>query len=211
MAVVRVGADLQKAVDACPPGGCLLLEEGVHILAESLFLRKEVHLFGRGTAELRASGPFAVVQCLEGAGFGGMFGVNVRKLGGGSEDKHGAVHIAHGRFRLEGCQLIVDSLESEGACLVVEGASASPTLLDCRRAQPLAVDLLFLKFSSVAASNFSSPRIWVLHCRIAGSQTYGIHARSMCNGRLERCEICGSGAFCVQLTSHALIKAFDCG
>ena len=66
---VAPGEDVQAAVDACPPGGCVLLLPGTHAGPLKLGPRmvengewppvwtadKEVHIFGRGRATLRAA------------------------------------------------------------------------------------------------------------------------------------------------------------
>ena len=50
------GDDLQLAIDRCPPGGAILLQEGVHVHLPTLIVNRDVHLFGRGLAYLQ---PFA--------------------------------------------------------------------------------------------------------------------------------------------------------
>ena len=47
------GGGIQSAVDACPLGGSILLSEGVYLITTKLVLRRSIHLFGRGKAELR--------------------------------------------------------------------------------------------------------------------------------------------------------------
>ena len=56
---VAPGDYLQAAVDRCPPGGSVLLLPGLH--PGSLLLTKDVHVFGRGAAEIRSSNSAHVI------------------------------------------------------------------------------------------------------------------------------------------------------
>ena len=47
------GAGIQAALDACPEGGSILLSEGVFAVDCRLLIRRSIHLFGRGVAELK--------------------------------------------------------------------------------------------------------------------------------------------------------------
>ena len=58
---VAPGEDVQAAVDACPPGGSVLLLPGTHAGPLVLLADKEVHVFGRGHATLRTASGTAVV------------------------------------------------------------------------------------------------------------------------------------------------------
>ena len=58
---VAPGASLQAAVDRCPSGGAILLRPGTH--KGSVIIRKEVHVFGRGEATIRAPPSGKCIGC----------------------------------------------------------------------------------------------------------------------------------------------------
>ena len=140
---VAPGEGVQASVDACPPGGCVLLLPGTHEGPLVLAADKVVHVFGRGQATLRAgstspvppltsfpteravSGPMApAVTCF--ADEATLDGLVIRQvtdvIGGGC-----GVSIRGGRLRLHAC----DISSKQYACVSIEG-NADPTVTSCR-------------------------------------------------------------------------------
>ena len=92
---VAPGEDVQAAVERCPPGGCVLLLPGSHrgtlTLAES-----EVHIFGRGEAELFFDQGNVLTSTI---GIATVVGLRLRREPGGGRGR--AAAIGRGRLRLQ--------------------------------------------------------------------------------------------------------------
>ena len=97
---VAPGEDVQAAVNACPSGGCVLLLPGTHD-GPLVPLSKEVHVFGRGRATLRAALDTVVYSRAATSTLDGL--VIRRKAGGGVDDY--AVWIRGGGLRLQACDI----------------------------------------------------------------------------------------------------------
>ena len=119
---VPPGANVQAAVDACPPGGCVLLLPGAHAGPVDLAPGKEVHVFGRGRATLRTADDFVLTSSTVTSTIDGL--ILRREAGGG---RHYCVWITGGRLRLQACDIASASL----ACVVIQGG-ADPTVAACR-------------------------------------------------------------------------------
>ena len=98
---VAPGEDVQAAVDACPPGGCVLLLPGTYDGPLVLPVGKVVHVFGRGRATLRAALDTVVYSRAATSTLDGL--VIRRKAGGGVDDY--AVWIRGGGLRLQACDI----------------------------------------------------------------------------------------------------------
>ena len=120
---VAPGEDVQAAVDACPPGGCVLLLPGTHDGPLALVVGKVVHVFGRGCAVLRTAAGEVITSSADAATVDGLI---VRREAGGDDNDYG-VWIRGGRLRLQACDITCASL----ACIHIEGG-ADPTLVACR-------------------------------------------------------------------------------
>ena len=97
--MVTPGEPVQEAVDACPPGGCVLLLPGTHEGPLVLPAAKEVHVFGRKQATLQTCAG-TVILCM--ANVATLDGLVVRQQGG--LEGH-AVHVKGGHLRLQSCDL----------------------------------------------------------------------------------------------------------
>ena len=124
---VAPGENVQAAVDACPPGGSVLLLPGTHDGPLVLAAAKVVHVFGRGLATLRMTTGTAVTSE---AAEGTMDGLIIRREAGGiSNDERGCVWIRGGRLRLQACD--VTSAATDVSCVWIEGG-ADPLLAMCK-------------------------------------------------------------------------------
>ena len=127
---VAPGEDVQAAVDACPPGGTVLLGPGTHAGPLTLGADKEVHVFGRGRATLRAEWGDALLSRAARATVDGLI---VRREAAGLGH---AVCVSGGRLRLQACD-IANAVAHDaggahlyaGVCLVMR---ADPVILSCR-------------------------------------------------------------------------------
>ena len=121
---VAPGEGVQAAVDACPRGGCVLLQPGTHEGPLVLSADQEVHVFGRGEALLRVGSSGTVLTSL--AAMATLDGLALRREVGGSLGDCG-VSIKGGRLRLQAC----DVFNATGTCICVEGG-AEPVMTSCR-------------------------------------------------------------------------------
>ena len=149
---VAPGEDVQAAVDACPAGGCVLLQPGTHegplVLTgdgprgggdeeggenwepPALTVGKEVHVFGRGLATLRrAAGSVLISRGAVKATVDGLVLVQAA----GVPFSHGAVLIAGGALRLQTC----DVPGASDAGIFVHGGGfnnigADPVIVGCK-------------------------------------------------------------------------------
>ena len=120
---VAPGEDVQAAVDACPPGGCVLLLPGTHAGPLVLTADKEVHVFGRGRATLRASSGNVVTSEAAAATLDGLIIIHEA---GGSVD---GVWIQRGKLRVQAC----DVTSLSGDCVFIGGGD--PVLTSCKYAR----------------------------------------------------------------------------
>ena len=133
---VAPGENVQAAVDACPPGGCVLLLPGTHDWSLVLVAGKVVHLFGRGLATLRAAtGTVVRSEAAEGT----LDGLIIRREAGGiSNNRRDCVWIKGGRLRLQACD--VTCVKHNAPCVCIEGG-ADPLLAACKCVHALFSDL----------------------------------------------------------------------
>ena len=132
---VAPGANVQAAVDACPPGGCVLLLPGTYEGPLVLEADKEVHVFGRGRATLRTAVGHVLMSRAAKATFDGLvvrqdeiiedhgddLDLDVMFHGGGC-----GVLIQGGALRLQACAV---SGSSDSICIP---GSADPVIFGCR-------------------------------------------------------------------------------
>ena len=123
---VAPGENVQAAVAACPPGGCVLLLPGTHDGPLVLTAGKVVHVFGRGLATLRAAaGTVLTSEAAEGT----LDGLIIRREAGGTRNRRDCVWINGGRLRLKACD--VTSAALGVSCVFIEGG-ADPVLAACK-------------------------------------------------------------------------------
>ena len=124
---VAPGEGVQAAVDACPPGGRVLLLPGVHE-GPLVLSAQEVHVFGRGLAVLRAA-EGAVLTILSAlATVDGLVVRNEMSIEPNDDDDGiYAVWIRGGGLRLQACDLVSNA----GTCVRIEGG-ANATVVSCR-------------------------------------------------------------------------------
>ena len=94
---VAPGANVQVSVDACPPGGSVLLLPGVHEGPLVLSADQEVHVFGRGLATMRTISRSVVLSEASKATIDGL----IIRHEGGIRDSCSAVRIPSGNLRLQ--------------------------------------------------------------------------------------------------------------
>ena len=130
---VAPGENVQAAVDACPPGGSVLLLPGTHEGPLVLTAGKVVHVFGRGRATLRASTGAVVTSE---ADTSTMDGLVIRREAPHDDEEEeeewgegDCVWIKGGRLRLQACDVTGDAIYSY--CVVIEGG-ADPVLTTCK-------------------------------------------------------------------------------
>ena len=122
---VAPGEGVQVAVDACPPGGCVLLLPGTHEGSLTLAVDKEVHVFGRGLATLwTAAGAVVDSEAAKST----LDGLAIRREA--SRFWFYGVWIRGGGLRLQDCRITCAS----GSSVVVAGG-ADPVLTSCRCAR----------------------------------------------------------------------------
>ena len=121
---VAPGQPVQAAVDACPAGGCVLLLPGTHVGPLVLTAGKEVHVFGRGLATLRAAGTVVTSE----AAVATLDGLIIWRDSGGAG--HG-VWIKGGALLLQTCN-ISSAAPGRVYCVFVTGGD--PLLSNSRRA-----------------------------------------------------------------------------
>ena len=124
---VAPGENVQAAVDACPPGGSVLLLPGTHDGPLVLTAGKVVHVFGRGLATMRTeAGTVVTSEVAEGT----MDGLIIRReAGGNSNDGCDCVWINGGRLRLQACDVTCANFWAFS--VVIEGG-ADPLLVACK-------------------------------------------------------------------------------
>ena len=112
---VAPGEDVQAAVNACPPGGCVLLLPGTHAGPLALRADKEVHVFGRGQATLRAANVDVLTSTASKSTVDGLL---VRQEGTGDlaldSSAFCGVVVKQGALRLQACQISGESLQGAG-------------------------------------------------------------------------------------------------
>ena len=124
---VAPGANVQAAVDRCPPGGCVLLLPGTHDGPLVLAADKVVHVFGRGLATLRTASGTVIKSESTKATLDGL--VIRREAGGTCSNNRDCAWVKGGRLRLQGCDLT--SEDERAPCAWIEDG-ADPLLLCCR-------------------------------------------------------------------------------
>ena len=123
---VAPGENVQAAVDACPPGGCVLLLPGTHAGPLVLTAGKVVHVFGRGRVTLAATGTVVTSEAAEGT----LDGLIIRREAGGTTNNFcEVVWIKGGRLRMQACD--VTSAQACAHCVFIEGG-ADPVLAACK-------------------------------------------------------------------------------
>ena len=95
---VPPGANVQAAVDRCPPGGCVLLLPGKHDGPLKLAADKEVHVFGRGLATLQSLTGEVVKSAANKATVDGLI---VRQVAADGLGPFNGVKIKGGALRLQ--------------------------------------------------------------------------------------------------------------
>ena len=118
---------VQAAVDACPPGGSVLLLPGTHDGSLVLTAGNVVHVFGRGKATLRAETGAVVLSESSASTLDGL--IIRREAGGTCVRNRGCVWIKGGRLRLQACDIASAAINVP--CVVVE-EGADPLLVECR-------------------------------------------------------------------------------
>ena len=123
---VAPGENVQAAVDACPPGGSVLLLPGTHDGPLVLTAGKVVHVFGRGRVTLAATGTVVTSE----AAAGTLDGLNIRREAGSTSNNYSrdCVWIRGGRLRVQACDVACAALS---ACVVI-GGDADPFLVACK-------------------------------------------------------------------------------
>ena len=123
---VAPGANVQEAVDACPPGGCVLLQPGTHEGPLELSA-EEVHVFGRGLATLRAAVDDVLECCVAKATVDGL--IIRREAVVAADDNPGrcGVVICAGALRLQAC----DVTSAEYAGIFIGGDGTDPVITGC--------------------------------------------------------------------------------
>ena len=122
---VPPGKSVQAAVDACPPGGCVLLLPGTHNGPLALAAGKVVHVFGRGRATLRTAAGDVISSAAAASTLDGLI---VRTDAHTAGDGHFGIFITAGKLRVQACD--VSSQSRSG--IRVEGPTADPFIVDCR-------------------------------------------------------------------------------
>ena len=121
---VPPGKSVQAAVDACPPGGCVLLLPGTHNGPLALAAGKVVHVFGRGRATLRTAVGEVITSA---AGEATLDGLTVRMGAHAAGDGHFSILITAGKLRVQACD--VSSQSRSGICGI--GPTADPFIVGC--------------------------------------------------------------------------------
>ena len=131
---IAPGEDVQAGIERCPPGGSVLLLPGTHEGPLELKANKEVHVFGRGRAVLRAyitdTAPKAFhcePELLIVESRSDVATIDGLVIRGGSEYRAG-VYVADGGLRLVACDI---SAASDG---VLVCNHANPHVIGCRHA-----------------------------------------------------------------------------
>ena len=122
---VAPGWDVQAAVDACRPGGCVLLLPGKHKGPMVLRTGKDVHVFGRGRATLQTAAGEVITSSSDASTIDGLI---VRTGAHASGSGHYGILITAGRLRVQACD--VSSQSRSGIC--VRGPAADPNIVDCK-------------------------------------------------------------------------------
>ena len=136
---VAPGENVQAAVDACPPGGCVLLLPGAHDGPLVLAAGKVVHVFGRGRALLQTSTGTLVTSESATSTLDGLI---IRREASHNDEEEEEVEeeeeddfsvwIKGGRLHLQACDVTSAALDS--TCVVIEGG-ADPLLVSCKCAR----------------------------------------------------------------------------
>ena len=116
------GGPIQAAIDRCRKGGSILLQPGTYNLSEAVRISKELHVFGRGLARLRA------IQCNGvscSAAAATLDGLVVERTRGSAEFI--GVSLTGGRARLQN-SVVTGAFELG----VAVGRGADPVIVSCR-------------------------------------------------------------------------------
>lgn len=128
---IAPGSNVQDGVDACPPGGSVLLLPGTHLGPLMLGADKEVHVFGRGRATLQTAEGCVVTSTAPVATLDGLVIRREAAAEGVQEAVGATVRIHDGGVRLQACDI---TNVAEGNPMVhycVEVYNAQPTLVGC--------------------------------------------------------------------------------
>ena len=122
-----------RALLACPPGGCVLLQPGAHAGPLLLPANRPVHVFGRGQATVAYTyghGPWTDALLCRG-GDSSVDGVTIQLIAFPGEEAPGSgVHVeGGGRLRLARCDV---TSGAAGAAVLVDAPGSSLTAVDCK-------------------------------------------------------------------------------
>ena len=122
---VAPGEDIQAAVDACPPGGSVLLQPGTHAGPLALKADKEVHVFGRGRALLQSAAFGVIASEAARSTLDGLI-VRCESKSKGRGEREGGITVKGGRLRIQACDVTSASIP----CISIGGGD--PTVASCR-------------------------------------------------------------------------------
>lgn len=123
---VRPGEDVQAAVDRCPSGGAVLLEEGTHVSPAGIVLRTDARLFGRGLATLRTE-----ILVADTVGNASIDGLTVTSDGENTitSRAQNRLTVRDCTIRARGCGIRVVQGHSTLACNRIEAGNAGVIVL----------------------------------------------------------------------------------
>ena len=148
------GQAVQAAVDACPANGSVLLLPGTHDGPLVLTAGKVVHVFGRGSATLRAAMGTVVTSEAAESTLDGL--IIRREAGGTSNSGNDGVWIKGGRLRMQACDV---TSTFTGICVVIEGG-ADPILAACKCVRACA-DSIFTGLSFFGRKRGAVDSVWL--------------------------------------------------
>ena len=121
--VVAPDESIQAAIDRCREGGSILLQPGTYEPSETLLIAREVHVFGRGLARLRADKGDGVASTASAATLDGL----VIERAQASEKKFIGVAIEKGGLRLQNT-VVTGAFK----CGVAVSGGADPVIVSSR-------------------------------------------------------------------------------